>query len=350
MVKKITDKAESATKGAKSTINWGGLLKRVPMPAKTSDTSEALRRELVHAHLISLLTSFSMDESLVTTLHNYAASKLLTKQKISEDRWSDQYTKLYRTPKSWMCMQLIRVSDGTFTAELLGKIDKRDAEAISTLWFMFHQVSPTDPWHEALLDKSRHDRFWDERHEQIGSWAKGWPTRGVNADGSINWKDGGAYRIIMSNAGVEVKHIGGDSYMLPPMLAVTREFEVHHPHDHLRAQLRDGIVKVDLADGFKAGTGPHRHNVKAGSNAACSFAQLVAKYADEASTNAATSIGNAKSATAVKKALAQTEAERKAALAARAKEAALRRKAARSKTFKLANLVQPVLTDAPADD
>lgn len=199
MVKKATNSgaaASSSSDGGKS-LNWVTILKRVPQVNKTSDASDKLRRDPIRSQFIDLLRACDSDESLVTTVQNYVSGGMFKKAKDGpRDEWPSQYKKLYRLPKSWMGLQMLRCSGKTLTAAMIKAVDAKDADAIATGWFMVNQVKPEDPWPEVLLNKSYNDEFWDRRTKECGMLAAF--IRSIGADGSVNWKTAATYKVIFA--------------------------------------------------------------------------------------------------------------------------------------------------------
>jgi len=310
-------------------VHWDALLSRIPKVIRCTDPSEKLRRELIHSHLLAVVQQFKSDESLVTLVHNYLSSDLLkkaTSDKLPASFWSDQYTKLYRLPKSWKASQLIRISQGDLTTEIIKKIDNKDLDAITTLWYMVHQVNPTDDLHPVLLNKAWNDELWDARAAQVGNYLKDWVAQSVNAEGNIDWKHGACYKVIfIGDRAAKIKHIGGDEYDVPSTTHIGKDFSMLYPHDHVKCQLQSGILKVDMADCFGVGTGPHRFKISKSTDASCSFQQLLQTYINKERLNKNTGSKNNSSHLEVQDALSEVsktrarEMQKKAAAAAKLK-------------------------------
>jgi hypothetical protein len=320
-------------------VCWDSLVNRMPKAIKCSDQSEMLRRDLVHSHFLGLLLKFKEDESLVTLVHNYLSTDILKKattSRLASSSWSDQYTKLYRLPKSWKASQLIRISQGKIDTQLIKKLDSKDLDSIPTIWYMMHQVSANDDLHPVLLNKATNDEFWDARAHQVGDLWKGWVEEAVDKDGVIDWRKGACYTVIFSgDRATKIRHIGGDEYAVPSTTHITPDFSMLFPHDHMKCQLQCGILKVDLADCFGVGTGPHRFRVSKTTDFSCSFQQLLNAYITKAGNQATLGLNNQQVHQQVSAALSEgakgraQEMQKKAVMAAKAKAAK------RTRTLKL---------------
>lgn len=322
---------EKKTPSKDQAILWDSLINRMPKPIKCSDQSEKLRRDLVHSHFVGLLHKFKEDETLVTLVHNYLSTDILKKataSKVETTYWSDQYTKLYRLPKSWKASQLIRITNGKLDTQMIKKLDSKDLEAIHIIWYMMHQVSSCDDLHPVLLNKATNDEFWDARAHQVGDLWKGWVEEAVDKDGCIDWRKGSCYKVIFSgDRATKIKHIGGDEYDIPSTTTISKDFSMLFPHDHMKCQLQCGILKVDLADCFSVGTGPHRFRVSKTTDASCSFQQLLNTFIVRAGDQATSGQNNQQAHQLVSAALSEgakgraQEMQKRAVIAAKAKAA-----------------------------
>jgi len=317
------------------TLNWRALMSRVPQATKTADCSEALRRDLVRSHLLKLLELFEADESKVTTMFNHMDAKILDKPKKAAGSWCDQYKRLYRTPKTWQSLHLMRLSKGALTLELVKLIDQRDPEAIATIWFMALQVSPTDTWPPVLLSKATHDQFWDERAEQVATrWFAGWVKNYVNENGEINWREGGCYRVVFGSKAVTIRHIAGDEVEVSDTQAITQQFVLSDPADPFKAQLKCGLLKVDLHECFSSDKGPHLHKVN-NTTKKCPFHRLLQEYEHAAKSKQGKKASVSAEAAALHKVMQEAASTRKSAMAAKASQAAAERRLKKRKVVKL---------------
>lgn len=236
---------------------------RLPAPARTGDEltdGDAAARHLMLQEMVTILLA---DDSHTADLYTRLKQRVDTKVKQADA----QHTELFKTFASfraldseWAFSYITKHSDLTASDVIAARMKNEDSTAELMTWVT--QLPGNLRMTPACQVKPVFSRICDTRRLAVGDRLHHFKQKGgLAADGSVNWKQCGAYTAKFDNAGrlIELRHISGDSIVCSPN-AVTNHFVlIDNYSDWQAAFLLRPMPPVKVHMFFKpSGTGPYK--------------------------------------------------------------------------------------------